>query len=188
MYFAILSKMSSGLLWNNSYWLTILCVADFHFSHFSVHTYSHYHAACKMSNWFIEFEYQVLAFRKLPITFAHGGTVYADHCTHDFNALYFGNTLRPKQDGCRFPDDIFRCIFLNENILISINISLKFVPNGAINNIPALVQIMAWRRSDDKPFSEPIMVSLLTHICVTGPRWVKVILLGFCGLTWSIYP
>ena len=42
-----------------------------------------------------------------------------------------------------------------------------------INNIPALVQIMAWRRPDDKPLSEPMMVSLLTHICVTRPQWVK---------------
>ena len=38
-----------------------------------------------------------------------------------------------------FPDDIFKCIFLNENVLISIKISLKCVPNGQINNIPALV-------------------------------------------------
>ena len=37
----------------------------------------------------------------------------------------------------------FKCIFLNENIWISIKISLKFVPKGPINNIPALVQIMA---------------------------------------------
>ena len=35
--------------------------------------------------------------------------------------------------------DIFKCIFLNENVLISITISLKFVPKGQINNIPALV-------------------------------------------------
>ena len=41
-----------------------------------------------------------------------------------------------------------------------------------INNIPALVQIMAWRRPGDKPLSEPMMVSLLTHICVTRPQWV----------------
>ena len=34
---------------------------------------------------------------------------------------------------------IFKCIFLNENILISIKISLKLVPKGRINNIPALV-------------------------------------------------
>ena len=38
-------------------------------------------------------------------------------------------------------DNIFKCIFLNENVWISINISLKFVPKGPINNIPALVQI-----------------------------------------------
>ena len=40
-----------------------------------------------------------------------------------------------------------------------------------INNIPALVQIMAWRRPGDKPLSEPMMVSLATHICVTRPQW-----------------
>ena len=39
---------------------------------------------------------------------------------------------------------------------------------------PALVQIMAWRRSGDKPLSEPMMVSLLTHICVTRPQWVNI--------------
>ena len=59
---------------------------------------------------------------------------------------------------------------MNENILISINISLKFVPNGPINNIPALVQVMVWRRPGDNPLSEPTMVNLLTHICVTRPQ------------------
>ena len=53
-------------------------------------------------------------------------------------------------------------------------ISLTFVPKGPINNIPALVQIMAWRRSGDKPLSEPVVVSLLADICVTKPQWVKV--------------
>ena len=56
-----------------------------------------------------------------------------------------------------FPEDIFKCISLNENVLMSIKISLKFVPKGQINNIPVLVQIMAWRRTGDKPLSEPIM-------------------------------
>ena len=83
------------------------------------------------------------------------------------------NTLRPRQDGRHFPDDIFKWIFLNEIIWISIKISLKFVPSGPINNIPALVQIMAWRRLGDKPLSEPMMVSLLTLICVTQPQWVN---------------
>ena len=80
------------------------------------------------------------------------------------------NTLRPRQYGRRFADDIFKRIFLNENVRISIKISLKFVPKGPINNNPALVQIMAWRRSGDKPLSEPMMVNLLTHICVTRPQ------------------
>ena len=83
------------------------------------------------------------------------------------------NTLRPRQNGCRFADNIFKRLFLNENIRISIKFSLKFVPKGPINNNPALVQIMAWRRSGDKPLSEPMMVSLLTHIYVTRPQWVK---------------
>ena len=47
------------------------------------------------------------------------------------------NSLRPRQNGCLFADDIFKCIFLNENILIAINISLSFVPKGPIDNIPA---------------------------------------------------
>ena len=81
-------------------------------------------------------------------------------------------TLRLRQNGHRFADNTFKRIFLNENVRISIKISLKFVPMGPINNIPALVQIMAWRRSGDKTSSEPMMVSLLTHICVTPPQWV----------------
>ena len=71
------------------------------------------------------------------------------------------------------PDDIFKRIFLNANVLISIKISLKFVPKGPINKIPALVQIMAWRRPGAKPFSEPMTVSWPTHICVTRPRCVN---------------
>ena len=51
--------------------------------------------------------------------------------------------------------------------------SLKFVPKGPINNIPALVQIMAWRRPGDKPLSEPMMVRLPTHKFVTRPQLVN---------------
>ena len=56
------------------------------------------------------------------------------------------NTSRPRQNGRSLPDDIFKCIFLNENVQISMTTSLKCVPKGPTNNIPALVQIMAWRR------------------------------------------
>ena len=84
------------------------------------------------------------------------------------------NTLRPRQKGRHFADDIFKCIFLNEHVWIPIKISLKFVPKDPINNIPALVQIMAWRRPGDKPLSESMMVNLPTHICVTRPQWVNI--------------
>ena len=38
-----------------------------------------------------------------------------------------------------FTDDSLKRIFLNENIRILIQFSLKFVPKGPTNNIPALV-------------------------------------------------
>ena len=81
------------------------------------------------------------------------------------------NTLRPIQDGRHLPDDIFKCIFFSENV--------------SINNIPALVQIMVWRRPGDKPLSEPMMVSSPTHRCVTRPRWVNAIEIK-SDLTWSV--
>ena len=46
----------------------------------------------------------------------------------------------------------------------------KFVTEVSINNIPTLVQIMVWRRPGDRSLSEPIMVSLPAHICVTRPQ------------------
>ena len=83
------------------------------------------------------------------------------------------NTLRSGQNGRHFADDTFNRIFVNENVRISIRFSLKFVPKGPINNIPSLVQIMAWRCPGYKPLSEPVMVSLLTYICATRPQWVN---------------
>ena len=40
------------------------------------------------------------------------------------------NTLRPRQNERLFADDILKCIFLNENVWIPIEISLRFVPKG----------------------------------------------------------
>ena len=82
--------------------------------------------------------------------------------------IYLGShqdngSLRLGQNDRHFPNDIFKCIFLNENVRLSIIISLKVVPSGQINNAPSLVQIMAWRRPGDKPVSEPMLLSLLTH-------------------------
>ena len=75
-------------------------------------------------------------------------------------------------------------IFLNENVRISIKISQKFAPKGPINNIPALVQIMAWRRPGDKPLSEPMVVKLPMHLCVTRPQWVNSLAPG--GFDYSL--
>ena len=52
-------------------------------------------------------------------------------------------------------DDNFKWIFLNENCSIPIRISLKFVPKSPIDNVPALVQVMAWRQTGSKPLLEP---------------------------------
>ena len=83
------------------------------------------------------------------------------------------NTLRLRRNGCHFADNLFKCIFLNENVWIPIKISLKFAPKGPINNFTALVRIMAWGCPGDKPLFEPMTVSLPTHICFTQPQWVK---------------
>ena len=93
------------------------------------------------------------------------------------------NTLRPRQNGRHFPDDILNALFKNENAWILINISLKFVLKCPFNDIPALVQIMTWRRPGDKPLSGPIYIyahsytildhRLLTHIWVTRPQLVN---------------
>ena len=54
-------------------------------------------------------------------------------------------------------DDILRCIFFNENVRISIKTSPKFVRKGSIDNKSALVQVMAWRPTGDKPLPEPML-------------------------------
>ena len=85
------------------------------------------------------------------------------HCYH----------TEAEANGRHFTDDICKSIFLNKNMWISLKISLKFVPKVRINNIPALVQIMAWHRPGGKPLSELMMVNSLTHICLTGPQLTR---------------
>ena len=81
------------------------------------------------------------------------------------------NTLWPRQNGRHSP--FSKWIFLNGKVWISNKFSLKLVPRVPVKNIPALVQIIAWRRPGDKPLSGLMMVNLLTRICVTRPQWVK---------------
>ena len=72
-------------------------------------------------------------------------------------------------------DDIFKCTFLNENDKVPIQISLKYVPNGLIDNKPVLVQLMAWCRTGDKPLPEPMMTQFTDIYAAPGGdelRWV----------------
>ena len=69
--------------------------------------------------------------------------------------ITFVNVLRLRQNGRHFPDDIFKWIFLNENYEFFIK---RFVPGGPNNDIPALVQIMAWCWPGNKLLSELMMV------------------------------
>ena len=93
-----------------------------------------------------------------------------------FNTNTCINTLRPRQNGCHFPDN-------NQKHFLewkSVKISLKFVPRGPINNIPALVQIMVWRRPGNKPSSEPVIVvywRIYASLCLNEVRhwgWDKM--------------
>ena len=61
------------------------------------------------------------------------------------------------QNGRHFADDIFNYIFLNENFCILLPTSLKFVPKGPIDKKSALVKVMAWRRTGDKPLAETML-------------------------------
>ena len=83
------------------------------------------------------------------------------------NLTHWGRDKMAAISQTTLSNDFFRM----KNVWIFIKISMKFVPKAPINNITSLVQIMACRRPGDKPLSEPMMVSLLTHICVTRPQW-----------------
>ena len=84
------------------------------------------------------------------------------------------NTLGPRQNWPPFSRRHFQMHFREWKCIDLV--SQKFVFKGPINNIPALVQIVAWDRPGDKPLSGPVMISLLTHICAIWPQWVNLIM------------
>ena len=83
------------------------------------------------------------------------------------------NTLGLRQNGHHFADSVFKYIFLNKNVWVLLNISLKFVCKVPTNNIPALVWMMAWRRSGYKPLSEPMMVGFRCIYASPGLNGLK---------------
>ena len=98
------------------------------------------------------------------------GRCYARTISAKQNQGNLINTLRLRQNGWHFADDIFKCIFFSEEVWILIKISLKFVPKGPINKITALDQIMTWHHPGDKPLSEAMLVRLPIHICFARPQ------------------
>ena len=86
------------------------------------------------------------------------------------------STLRLRQNGRHFPDDIFECIFFNEILSVSITSSLKFVPKGPVISVSALVQIMAWHCPGNKPLSEPMIVWFTQPL--TWPHWVNICIIN----------
>ena len=83
------------------------------------------------------------------------------------------NSPPPPTPLTKYIFNIFVIIFVNEKFCILIRISMKFIPKDRIYNSSLLVQIMAWRWPGDKPLFEPMMVNLLTPICVTRSPWVN---------------
>ena len=85
---------------------------------------------------------------KVRLVIQNKKKIYLQHYLQYYKHI-FVNTLRARQNGRRFPDDILKWIFLNENVWISIRITLKFIPKILIHNWP----------SSDKLLSEPMMVN-----------------------------
>ena len=114
--------------------------------------------------------YHYLSLAGLEIVAARKGT--QNSSSHMSSCCNY--TCMPRQNSNHIANDIFKCIFLNENVLISLKISMKSVLKFHINNFQAL-QIMAWHLLGFKPLSEPVMVSLPTHICIKCIlAWYKV--------------
>ena len=106
----------------------------------------------------------VWCYGMLPIDFIHVLT----HRGRDRNAAFW-------QTRCSTP------FYWKEICYFRLRLRLrKFVPKIWINNITALVQIMACRLVGAKPLSEPMVISLLKHIYMTRPQWVKGALHRVC--------
>ena len=67
------------------------------------------------------------------------------------------NSSPPGQNDCNIADDIYKHMFMNEKFCVLIEISPKFVPKDPVDNKSALVQVMAWHRTGDKPLAETIL-------------------------------
>ena len=101
----------------------------------------------------------------------------SEHSTWNFHFYYtcYQVTHWLRENGYHFACDSFKCILVHGNYCILIELPLKFISKGPINE-PAFVQMKAWYQTGSKPLSEPMMAytSLLTCTSVTQPPWVKM--------------
>ena len=124
----------------------------------------------------------------------HDEAIHHICCT----ALGVQSTLRLRQNGRCFADNIFKCILFNEYVWIAIKISRKFDPEGPINNIPSLIQKVARRQSGNKSLSDPLMVyftdayywhiyaSLSLNELNSTEQWDKLPMLMLCMKSHSL--
>ena len=83
------------------------------------------------------------------------------------------NSPPPGQNRCHFADNIFKCIYANEKFSILIQISSKDVSMCPIDNNSSLIQVMAWRRTSDKPLLEAMSTHIIDAYMRHQGRWVN---------------
>ena len=98
------------------------------------------------------------------------------------------NTLRPRQNGCHFADDIFKCILLNEIVLnfpkfYSHESNCQYGSIGSDNSLaPNRLQTEVGACSVPSHYLNQWWRRLPKHTCITRPQWVMVIHVGtFCN-------
>ena len=82
---------------------------------------------------------------------------YATQLAECIQQCATSNSYPPGQNGHNFANNIFKRIFLNENVGTLIQLSLKVFANGPIDSKSALVQVMACRLFGAKPLPEPML-------------------------------
>ena len=95
------------------------------------------------------------------------------HCTIGRIAYEMFNTLRLRQNGHHLEDDTVKFIYLRENCFLSIQILLKCILDGPVNNAVVAVQIMTWPWTGDKPLTELMMKKFIDAHMQVGLQWVN---------------
>ena len=103
-----------------------------------------------------------------------------------FTNVLLVNTLRQWQNGRHFVNDIFKCIFLNINVWIPIEISLKFNPGVQLTIFQHWFSQWLGNRCQSHCLNQWWLPSLPTHICFTRPLWVNKIVLRLTQPVFSI--